>query len=358
MHKREKIIFTIIIILIIIWIFYKYIWLNYINVRPIKQQLIVLHNYNPEAGLHWMSIYNTIVAHNEAKKNNLKLVVVLDSGLYLENKNNHIDTYKDYIDTNNNEWFSYYFKPIGIDDPEINSLWKQGKLNNLPSYTKYNFWKNVIGYEFDRSALEKSDKNINFSKEFEEAIELKPYLKNKIEEFYNKNMNGKFIIGIHARGTDKFSSVDSHENHPKHFTYKTYCDAIEKEILEQRKIQNKPISVLACSDEQPFINYMNENLGKKYEVITADNILRSNISTSGVNLICDDKNPDCEKYKNNSIHRGMTDQSNFKKGMDAVYEVYLLSKCDVFYKSRGNFSNSVSYINPNIRVVDMVSTLN
>ena len=168
-------------------------------------------------------------------------------------------------------------------------------------------------------------------------------------------MKGKFLIGIHARGTDKFSSVDSHENHPKHFTYKQYCDGIEREILEQRKSGNKKdIAIMACSDEQPFIDYIKSNLGNKYQVITADNILRSNISTSGIDLLCDDKNPDCEHYKNNSIHRGMSDQSNFKKGLDAVYEVYLLSKCDVFYKSRGNFSNSVGYINPNMKIIDMV----
>lgn len=355
MSKTNKVLITVILVLVILVILYEV----YFNKRPKKQQLLVLKNYNPEAGLHWMSIYNTIVAGNEAKKNNLKLVVLLDSGLYLEKDPKHQETYQEFVDKDNNEWFSYYFKPIGIDDPEINQLWKEGKLDNLPSYTKYNFWKNVIGYEFDRDALEKSDINLDYSKGFKEVISLKPYLKEKVEDFYNKHMKDKYLIGIHARGTDKFSSVDSHENNPKHFTYKQYCDAIEKEILSQKNSGNKKqIAVLACSDEQPFIDYINKNLGNRYEVITADNILRSQVSTSGINMICDDKNPDCEHFKNNSIHRGMSDKSNFKKGLDAVYEVYLLSKCDVFYKSRGNFSNSVGYINPNMKVIDMVSTFN
>lgn len=351
MSKTNKIMIGIIIVLVILLLWYEL----YYNKRPEKQQLLVLRNYNPEGGFHWMGVHNVIVASNEAKKRNLKLVVLLDSGLYLEKDPKHQEAYQEFVDTNNNEWFSYYFKPIGINDPEVNELWKEGKLNNLPSYLWYNIRKNARGYEFDRNSYEAADKNINYSKGFSEVIKLKPYLQEKVQAFYDKNMKGKFLIGIHARGTDKFSSVDSHENNPKHFTYQRYCDEIEKEIIARQKTENKKIAVLACSDEQPFIDYIHKCLGEKYEIISADNIIRSNISTSGVNLLCDDKNPECEKYKNNSIHRGMSDQSNYKKGLDAIYEVSLLSKCDVFYASRGNFSNVVNYINPKHKKVDMVS---
>jgi len=353
MKTIHIVIIVLVVLAILFWIYYKFY-----NIRPTKQQLLVIRNYNPEAGLHWMAIHNVIVSDNEARKNNLKLVVILDSGLYLERDSKHQQDYSEYVDINNNEWFSYYFKPIGIDDQEVNDLWKHGELDNLPSLTRYNYIKNTIGYEFDRSALDKSDKNIDFSKGWSNAIKLKPYLQKKVEDFYNKYMKGKFLIGIHVRGTDKFSSVDSHENNPKHFTYKQYCDAVEKEINLQKTLQNKPISIFACSDEQPFIDYIKENLGNKYDIITTDDVLRSNISTSGVNILCDDNNPECEHYKNQSIHRGFKGHSNFKKGLDAVYEVCLLAKSDVFYKSRGNFSNSVNYINPNMKVIDMVSTFN
>mgnify|MGYP000310999605 CR=1 FL=1 len=306
-----------------------------------------------------MGIHNAIVADNEAKKRNLKLVVLFDTGLYLEKDPKFQQDYSEFVDSGNNNWFNYYFKPIGTDDPEINQLWKEGKLDNLPSYNRYNFVKNTIGYEFDRNSYERADKNFDFSKGFSELIKLKPYLQEKVQNFYDKNMKNKFLIGIHARGTDKFSSVDSHENNPKHFTYQKYCEEVEKEILAQKNSGNKKqIAVFACSDEQPFIDYIHKQLGGKYEIISADNILRANISTSGINILCDDENPECEKYKNNSIHRGMSGESNYKKGLDAIYEVCLLSKCDVFYKSRGNFSNSVNYINPNQKIIDMVSTFN
>jgi len=354
MKNIWKILIVIAVVLIIIWLYYE----HYVNQRPQKQQLLVIRNYNPEAGFHWMGVHNVIVASNEAKKRNLKLVVLMDSGLYLEKNPKHQEEYQEFVDKDDNNWFNYYFTPVGTDDEEVNKLWKQGKLDKLPSYMWYNMRKNTIGYDFDRKSYEKADKKIDFSKGFSDVIKLKPYLKEKVQEFYNKNMKGKFLIGIHARGTDKFSSVDSHENNPKHFTYQQYCDAIEKEILIQQKLQNKPIAVLACSDEQPFIDYIKQCLGNKYEIISAEGIIRSNISTSGINILCEDDNPECKHYKDNSIHRGMSNESNYKKGLDAIYEVSLLAKCDVFYASRGNFSNAVNYINPNNKKVDMVSTFN
>jgi len=350
MSKTNKIIFSVIIILVLILIWYELVY----NKRPQKQQLLVLRNYNPEGGFHWMGVHNTIVASNEAKKRNLKLVVLLDTGLYLEKNPKHQEEYQEFVDKDNNEWFSYYFEPVGIDDKEVNDLWKQGKLDKLPSYMWYSLRKNTIGYDFDRKSYDSADKSIDFSKGFSEIIKLKPYLQEKVKSFYDKYLKDKFVIGIHARGTDKFSSVDSHENNPKHFTYQKYCDEVEKEILLQQKLQDKPVMVLACSDEQPFIDYIHKCLGEKYEIISAEGIIRSNISTSGVNLLCDDDHPECEKYKNNSIHRGMFDQSNYKKGLDAIYEVCLLAKCDVFFASRGNFSNAVNYINPNNKKIDMV----
>lgn len=360
--KKGYIIIMLIVLIILFWIYYE----KYINVRP-KQQLLVLRNYNPEAGLHWMGVYNVIKAAHEALKRNLKLVVIMDSGLYLERDNRFIEQYKDHIDKDNNEWFSYYFEPLGIDDPEINKLWKSGQLNNLPSLTKYNWRKNVIGYEFDRDSLNNADRDINFKQNWDEVIRPKSYIKNQINDFYNERMKDKFLIGIHVRGTDKYKGYKSSEDNPKHFTYDQYCKAIEKEIDLQKNKGNKNIAVFACSDEQPFIDYITNYFRGKCEVIhTGNRVLRSNVNTSGLEFdseFCDQykDHPDCRFYKElieNSIHRGMKNQSNYKKGWDAVFEVCLLAKCDVFYKSRGNFSNSVVYANPNAKIVDMVSTIN
>lgn len=365
--------YILLILLILFLIFYTYY--AYTNNTILKkidceksEKLLVLRNYNPEAGLHWMGVFNVIKMFAAAKKYNLKPVVILDSGLYLEKDSQHIQNNAQYIDQNNNEWFSYYFEPIGINEPRINQLWKEDRLNNLPSLTQYSPDKCVIGYNFDREALNSVPNEIDFCNIYKECIKPKPYLQQSVDNFYNKNMSDRFLIGIHVRGTDKYSSSSSSEDNPKHFNYQQYCNIIEKEIIKQKQQQpsNTKIAVFACSDEQPFIEYITTTLGKKYEVITTGNVvLRSNISTSGLDLkseLCDGINDsnikDCEIYNNlagQSIHRGFKDYSNFKKGYDAVFEVLLLSKCHVFYKSRGNFSNSVCYANKNLQVHDMVN---
>jgi hypothetical protein len=201
-------------------------------------------------------------------------------------------------------------------------------------------------------------------------MKLKPYLQAQIEEFYQQHMAGKFIIGAHMRLTDKYGDRHGTEDEPVHHSYLTYAKALLLEANQQSidLAEDIKIAIFICSDEQACVDYIQNAIGKQYEVITTgDRVLRSKVVTSGLKLqshLCggglDDKHPDCKQYRSlaaASIHRGHKEHSNYKKGWDAIFEVALLAKSDVFYKSRGNFSNSVTYMNPNMKIVDMVDTL-
>src|SRR3990172_9098276 len=316
--------FLYILFIILLLFLLLYIYYSQTNKRILEriycdknQKLLVLRNFNSQAGLHWMGVFCVIKMLHTAKKYNLKPVVIMDTGLYLETKAEHQQKYKDIIDKNNNEWFSYYFEPIGINDPLINRMWKSGQLNNLPNFTEYKPEKCVIGYEFKRDSLNQcKNEDVDFNKEYSENIKLKPYLQKAVDEFYDKNMKGKFLIGIHVRGTDKYASQDSSEDNPKHFMYEQYCNLVEKEVINQNNLHpGTKVAVFACSDEQPFIDYITKNLGNRYDVITTgDMVLRSNVSTSGLNLKTEScggngiEQPDCDISKRlveQSIHRGM-----------------------------------------------------
>ena len=52
-------------------------------------------------------------------------------------------------------------------------------------------------------AILKKDRFAEANGIIKQFIHLRPYLAQKIESFYQKNMAGKKIIGIHLRGTDK-----------------------------------------------------------------------------------------------------------------------------------------------------------
>ena len=58
---------------------------------------------------------------------------------------------------------------------------------------------------------------------------------------------------------------------------------------------------------------------------------------------------------NSSIHIGHKDTSNYKKGLDCIVDAKLLDNCDVYYKSKGNFSLFCYYFNKkeNLEVFDL-----
>ena len=52
---------------------------------------------------------------------------------------------------------------------------------------------------------------------------------------------------------------------------------------------------------------------------------------------------------------GHKNLSNFKKGLDCLVDVYMLSECDIIFKSKGNFSNYCTFlnVNPKLEVIDL-----
>jgi hypothetical protein len=399
-----------------------------------KRQLLVIRNFNSESGLFW-KVYCVMCAAFAARKHNLRLVVLFDSGLYYETDKKHLHANRDFVDVTHNEWFSYYFEPLGANQADIQKVWHSGALDRLPSFAQFKPGggafrlnrrsKGTLGWVFDRSAFDKRDMmGLDFGQEWKRTIVLKPYLREQVEAFWSEHQLDDpttFVIGAHIRGTDKYGDAHDNEDGPKHFEYSDYCRALSREVDKQRKTHPEitTFALLACSDEQPFIDFFHDWFSedkqdggqqqhKKLQAIdltsrgsasalkgsrffsgamaadrslssdsrptrvvavsTGNRVLRSPVSTSGLQLkshLCrggpaGDLHPDCAKYRElakQSIHRGFADHSKFKKGWDAVFEVSLLAKCRVFYKSRGNFSNAVVYANPGITSIDMVSTL-
>lgn len=333
------------------------------------KKYLIVKAYNPEGGFYW-HVYNMLAANHEAKKRNMELVVLFDSGLYLETNPTYEKQYSDYIHDKN--WFHYFYQPLGENSPEIKKLIDEGKLShrtNIRSLSHYDAdVKKKTFYEFDRAAFNVRDKDIKYSDEWKECVKVVPHIQEKIDAFYNENMKGYLTIALHRRGTDKYPTYDGSEDNPRAIEYEWIADKIQKWIdKDSMKVNPKklPIKILVCSDEQPFIDFIKNKFGDKYGVIFTDSI-RSSVSTSGKHLqMCKDANdnsPDCIEYKkmkDTSIHRGMKHLSSYKKGEDAVMDVMLMSLCNgVFFRSRGNFSNAVTYANPSLPVIDMVDEYN
>lgn len=330
-----------------------------------NERYLVVRNYNPESGFFW-AIYNVLCASHTARTHGLTLVVWFDSGLYLETNRKYMRQYRDYVNPNANSWFHYYFYPLAEGRPEILRQVLNGELfHNMVSFKDWDERQHdprVRAFEFDRAAYEVRDMNVDYAKEWKACIKLRPHMQEKVNRFYRERMEGKFVVAIHCRGTDKMGNADDSEDGPKHLEYETYCNMVRAAVGKyQHNHRGKSTAILTCSDEQPFIDYAAKRLGQEYEVISCD-VIRSNTNTSGLDLKSHEchhntNTPNCRRYRElaqESIHRGFKHLSNYKKGEDIVFEVLLMSKCNVFLRSRGNASNGVTYAAPQMPVIDMV----
>lgn len=336
-----------------------------------EEKFLVVKCYNPESGFYW-ALYNVLCASHTARNHGMTLIVWFDSGLYLETQRKHQQQYKEYVNPEANSWFHYYFHPLAEGRSDLFDRVKSGKIfRNMVSFKDFDKEKRKHHvFEFDRAAYEVRDMNVDYSREAKITMNLRPHMFQMIENYYNEHMRNRFVVGIHVRGSDKWADGASGDNEdgPKHFLYSENCDMLEKAIRDhhdRNPLQSsKPVAILACSDEEPFIEYIQKRFANQFTVLTCD-VFRSKINTSGVDLHSEDcregmNTPNCRRYKEmaaHSIHRGHKHISNYKKGQDAVFEVSLLSRCDVFLRSRGNFSNFPKYLSPNLFTIDMVDEM-
>jgi len=330
--------------------------------------VLILQNWNPAAGFFY-AMYNVLNAlWSVEKSKNFKLIVLYNSGLYKEDRQQFIKE-NPYYDAEN--WFNYYFEPINqTNKPQ--QFWqkfieKHPMMENTTEKDMEKISDSHKVQKFDRTTLNSVnpgvDREIEYNRLWNKHIKIRPHIADMVEQFAKKhNFQNKFIIGLHARLTDKFPSKSGNEDGPRRVGKKWIKDLVWKKVKSSGK-DIKDILVYVASDEHPFINYMKQS---GLPVVAFDNAVRADIDSSDMDMDTSDceqglmHSEVCKKYNamiDASIHRGMPDISNYKKGLDALIEVLLLAKSNIFLQSKGNLSNFGRYLllSKNAEIVDMVS---
>ena len=196
-------------------------------------------------------------------------------------------------------WWTYYFEPINLghrDDVEYTPLRK--------------------GYYVEYSGASRKEVNNLIQK----YIHLKPFLTKKIDSFVKDYFENHYIIGVHYRGTDKFSEA------PR-ASYERVPEAIEK-LKSEKKIP-KNFKIFIATDEAAFLDFMKGKYGDK--IIQYEGIIRSTnrrpVHTSGID--------------------------NFKVGEDAITDCVLLSKTQYLIRTSSNLSLWSTYFNPDLPVLEL-----
>lgn len=206
-----------------------------------------------------------------------------------------------YYDVNyGSNWWSYYFMPIilGVDYTK-RKLFPQERHDPLSRIAAFHLSKERV-HEL-----------------IKKYIRLQPHIQKKIDQFIHEHFEGHRVIGVHYRGTDKFSEAPV-------VRYDVVIALIKEELEKDPEAK-----IFVATDEQRFLQAMHRNFPGK---ILALDALRSQ---SGFPV-------------HYASHGGAY---NYKKGEDAVIDCILLSRCSKLYRTSSNLSSASTRFNPSLDVV-------
>lgn len=307
-------------------------------------------------GFYWW-MHQIACAVKIANHNNKKVLVHFNQGSYWDTTRPE------------NSWWHYYFDlPTPITDEQLKLIKYALKYKQYHVITSYNLPE--IGDKMYLYKVHETFTKLMRDKMYDTETIYKFFLKlnDEVMSVFNNfckvneiNFDDQLFLGLHYRGTDKWfcygQDEDLKEN--KHMDYKHVANSVQKIIEEIELKESKPVYIYVCSDEQPFVNYI-QNV---FERVYTFDAFRSPINTSGVKLsdnVNVSETDDTEDGRNlaffvsTAIHRGFKNVSPYKKGLDAIIDVLCLSKCKYFVRCQnGNFSSQPKKWNPEIIEINL-----
>lgn len=203
--------------------------------------------------------------------------------------------YQKGYNSSGNVWL-YYFEPVSkLKYDKLENIWKNYEAPDGSSF-KYSL-NEIFKYR------EEGNKIIN------KYIKIKLDIKNKINNFYKKNMLGKKTIGIHLRGTDKYTEI------PK----------TDINLIIDQANKFKGFQCFIATDEDKILNMVKKKL--KSKVISY---------------------PSYKSKDGKPIHF-KTLKTKAKLGEDVLIESILLSKCDILIHTFSFVSIASLFFNPKLK---------
>lgn len=342
---------------------------------PLKvNKFLIISNVSARYGGFWWCVMQAIHGMKLAEQYGLIPIIDYQGGLYYSNK-----IYDPKWVKEEKSWWNYFFeepvfldnkqKKLILDNPNKKEFFplrrnrdrftREAKPHIIPdipddntfvyTFNSFSRFSNIRPWEHHQLA-NKFLKPLQYIKDYYNLFW------NSIKEKFNiDDLNSIIIIGVHYRGTDKFSWGICDEGKPMHYKYEKVVDAINKKIIDDNL---KNYLIYCSSDETPFIEHFKNSFPNK--VFSHEHNIRSNISSSGENYdfniigkkdIISDEDKQIkikwDYFKNHSIHFGMKDTSNFLKGFYSFLDCLLFDKCKYIFRSRGNFSDYCVYLNKN-----------
>jgi hypothetical protein len=261
----------------------------------------------------------TLPSANEGGGIFFNVVNVLGFLRYCEK--NHIDSFEVdfaekglyYESTLGPNWWRYFFEPIHKESfrSKISRFLRLSKLCRISQHQ-------IAFFNYDGEYYLSRTKAFKLISKY---IRIKPEIAQEIELFKKKHFDGVFVIGVHYRGTDKYTEAPEVD-------YKQVKATIHAVITEQ---DNTPYKIFVATDSQKFLDYM--YLTFPDAIITTD-AMRST-----------DENP---------LHYGIKHEKvlyHYIQGKETIIDALLLSHTNTLIRTSSNLSLCSSFFNPEIPVI-------
>jgi hypothetical protein len=207
--------------------------------------------------------------------------------------------------------WEYYFEQnnINSNEPTIN-------IDSLISAR--------IQYE-DRNMFMYPNNFIELKEKFYNSFKLKTYLKELLDDYYEKNIKNKVTLGVQVRLTDM-----------KHYhnvsPVEAYIEKINQILIEHPEIEQ----IFLATDDSLAIKKIQDSI--KIPIIYYEDMFRAN-----------EQNPHLHPYD-----RFMDARENhkYKLGVECIQEIFTLAKCDYLLKADvSSVSIIASILSENIKLV-------
>ena len=165
----------------------------------------------------------------------------------------------------------------------------------------------------------------------DDFVRPRDYIVRKVDEFFTRHLAGRYLIGVHARGTDATSKQE-----PRSFRKGSLV--LPRYVLEiERLLEREPgAKIFVASDDQASVDYLADAFGSR--VITYDSIRHQGGEPAG-------RGP--SGWIMPAYIAGDRDAAA-KNGEDAVIEYILLSRCDYLVHNGSSLARTVLLNSPTL----------
>lgn len=147
-------------------------------------------------------------------------------------------------------------------------------------------------------------------------IKPKAAITTQVNAFYDKNLKGSFVLGVHIRGTDL------HYAPP-------VSPAEYFEPIGEYLVKHPDLKILLATDQKQYIEIFKQKFGNK---VYFTNSFRSDNEIAPFNR---------------------TELSSYQKGEDVLLDILLLAKSDFLIKGASNVGEMAMYFNNKLQCLDL-----